>query len=252
MPSQPPQPTATTSRLCIGTAGWSIPRHHAESFPGEGSHLQRYSASLPCTEINSTFYRPPRASTWVRWAESVPPTFRFSVKAPRAITHDSALAPDRDPLTAFLAEISALGDKLGPILFQLPPKLEFDPARAEAFFHLFRSLYPGPAALEPRNRSWFTPEADLLLRQLQIARVAADPAVTPEAAGPGGDPRLLYIRLHGSPHTYRSDYTAEALSATASIIRRHSEATERWCIFDNTTLGHAAGNALSLLHQLET
>ncbi len=234
----------------IGTAGWSIPRACADSFPAPGAHLERYSRVLPCSEINATFYRSPRPSTYARWVASTPETFRFSVKAPKSITHTSALACTPAELQLFLDEAQQLGGRLGPILIQLPPKLTFEPARAETFFALLRSLHTGPVAVEPRHPTWFTPEADSLLNQLQIARVAADPAITASATHPGGHPSLLYHRLHGSPRTYYSPYTPEVLDQLATTLKQ-SSSPEIWCIFDNTASGAAAANALTLLQSLQ-
>ena len=118
----------------IGTAGWSIPKTAAALFPGEGSHLERYARVLNCAEINSSFYRPPMASTWVKWAAAVPAGFQFSVKAPKAISHEAQLMGTGALLRQFLSAASLLGEALGPILFQLPPKLAFDEGRARAFF----------------------------------------------------------------------------------------------------------------------
>ncbi len=237
------------AHLRIGTAGWSIPRACADAFPGPGSHLERYARVLPCAEINATFYRSPRPSTYGRWTISVPGDFHFSVKAPKAITHEAGLSCTSAQLEAFLNEACSLGPRLGPILFQLPPKLAFDPAVAERFFTSLRELYPGPAVVEPRHASWFEPRPDALLKQMRIARVAADPARTPTSAGPGGDPGLLYYRLHGSPRTYYSSYSAQFLEGLAEEFVRHSatRSPEIWCIFDNTASGAAAANALALL-----
>jgi len=238
----------------IGTAGWSIPRLHAEQLPTAGSHLERYARTLACTEINSTFYRPSRPSTLLRWAASVPDNFRFSLKAPKAITHEAALATDTatlGALHAFLDQTRAFGPKLGPILFQLPPKQSFDPTRARAFFTELRALHSGFIALEPRHSTWFTPEADSLLIEFDIARVAADPARVPEAAHPGGSTKLLYYRLHGSPRIYYSPYASDYLKALAFELSAKPPQTEAWVIFDNTASGAALGNALSLSLLLE-
>ncbi len=229
----------------IGTAGWAIPKQNAPDAPGEGSHLERYSRVLSCAEINSTFYRPPRASTWERWAASVPETFRFAVKAPKAITHKVGLACTPEALHDFLQQAGALKHRLGPILFQLPPKLAFDGDVARPFLETLRTTHAGPVVFEPRHATWFGAEADALMREFAIARVAADPARVPEAAHPGGWPGLRYYRLHGSPRTYYSTYTAGWLKALAAGIAAHPEA-DTWCIFDNTASGAALGNALEL------
>ena len=235
------------SAVRIGTAGWSIPRAWTHSIPEVGSHLERYAKVFSCAEINSTFYRPSRESTWLRWAASVPDDFRFSVKAPRFVSHDQALAltPEcMSTLHAFLVQARLLGDKLGPLLFQLPPKQPFAVDRATAFFSYLRTIHESAVVLEPRHASWFSPEAEALLCSLRIARVAADPAPVPLAASPAGAPSLLYYRWHGSPRKYYSAYTKEALAQLASELRPVD--ADAWVIFDNTASGAALGNALAL------
>jgi uncharacterized protein YecE (DUF72 family) len=132
---------------------------------------------------------------------------------------------------------------------QLPPSLAYDGASAESFLRSLRAQFSGLVVLEPRHPSWFEADAEQLLTDHQVARVAADPARVPAAALPGGWPGLAYFRLHGSPDMYRSAYDAEFLDRLAVELAR-STAAERWCIFDNTTLGAAAGNALSLRERL--
>jgi uncharacterized protein YecE (DUF72 family) len=227
----------------IGTAGWGIPRAAANDFPGAGSHLERYARILNCAEINSTFYKLPRASTLQRWISSVPEDFRFSLKACKSLTH-AGLAPGREEMKAFLEAASYLGPKLGPLLFQLPPKKAFDSSQAEAFLGWARQLHSGPIALEPRHESWFTSQATALLKTFDIARVAADPARVPEAANPVSSSNLTYFRLHGSPRTYYSSYTPEFLAQLKSKIKVSTP--EVWVIFDNTASGAAAANALEL------
>src|SRR5262245_60578113 len=107
----------------VGVAGWSIPKPHAAAFPKTGSHLERYARRFNAVEINSSFYRPHRPATYARWAASVPPDFQFAVKVPREITHRRRLVDVADLLDQFLDECSELGEKLGPLLVQLPPGL---------------------------------------------------------------------------------------------------------------------------------
>ena len=233
------------SLIRIGTAGWSIPKQYAGQLPQQGTHLERYGRAFSCAEINSSFYRSHRLTTWAKWADSVPEGFRFAVKAPKTITHESSLACSSEQLTNFLAEARTLATKLGPILFQLPPKFIFNPATAHAFFTMFRDHHLGPTVLEPRNPTWFTEEANSLLNKFHVARAAADPARIPAAATAGGWPHLLYCRLHGSPRMYYSSYPKAYLQSLASSIERH-HAPEIWCVFDNTASGAALGNALTL------
>ena len=230
--------------VMVGTAGWSISARFADRFPGPGSHLERYARQLPAVEINSSFYRPHRPDTYRRWAATVPADFRFAVKIPKEITHLRRLTNAEAPLERFLGEAAALGDKLGPLLLQLPPSLAFDEGRVLAFLRCLRDRTVCDVVCEPRHRSWFGEVAEALLRTFRVARVAADPAVVPAAAEPGGWPGLAYVRLHGSPRTYYSPYPAEWLSDLE--IRLLQSPTPTWCIFDNTAEGWATEHALQL------
>jgi len=214
-----------------------------------GTYLQRYAERLPAVEINSSFYRPHKPATYARWAASVPPGFRFSVKVPREITHIRKLTGATEALDRFVAEVRALGDRLGPVLVQLPPSLRFDAAREEAFFDSVRKRFDGDVVCEPRHASWFSDEVDALLCQFRVARVAADPAPVPLAAQPGGWPGLVYRRLHGSPRMYYSGYTSDDLTRLADGMRDCP--CETWCIFDNTALGEATHDALDLLRRVQ-
>jgi uncharacterized protein YecE (DUF72 family) len=229
-------------QLRIGTAGWSIPRAHAAAFPATGTHLARYAAVLPCAEINTSFYRPHRPATYARWAASVPAGFRFAVKLPRAITHEARLDHAEPLLDRFLAEATALGEALGPLLVQLPPSLPFRPT---GFFAQLRARHAGDIVCEPRHPGWFTPEAEALLLAHRIARVAADPAILPAAAEPGAWPGLAYWRLHGSPRMYHSPYGPARLAPLAR--RLAADTGPSWVILDNTAEGHALADALHLL-----
>lgn len=243
--------TRPVGLIVIGTAGWSLPKVLHPEFPAEGTGLSRYATRFGGVEINSSFYRPHRPALYERWAASVPPGFRFSVKVPRAITHDRKLADVDDLLDAFLGEVSGLGAALGPLLVQLPPKQEFDRAVASRFFDALRSRHTGPVVIEPRNASWFTPEVDVFLAARRVAGVAADPARVPRAGEPTGEPGMVYYRLHGSPVVYRSSYDASYLQRLAEAIgTSHNRGASVWCIFDNTASGAAAANALALIGML--
>lgn len=233
----------------VGTAGWAVPRQSAESFAVAGSNLERYAGRLAVTAINSTFYKPHRPATYARWAASVPPDFRFAVKLPQEISHVRRLIDPTEHMTRFLAEIAPLGDRLGPLLLQLPPSLVFDAGVAGDFFANLRSRFNGAVVCEPRHPSWFEDAADDCLREFCVARVAADPSSVPRASEPGGWPGLVYLRLHGAPKTYFSPYTAAALDGMAGRLR--AATVDCWCIFDNTGSSAAAGDALALLARLK-
>ena len=237
-------------RVRIGTAGWSIPRAQADRVGVEGTHLHRYSRVMSCVEINSSFYRSHRPATYERWAASTPHDFIFSIKMPRAITHDQKLRDAEQLLERFLRETSALGEKRGPLLVQLPPSLAFDADIADRFFAGVRARHDGHVVCEPRHATWFDTEADALLVRHQVARVAADPAPADGAAVPGGWPGLVYVRLHGSPRMYWSRYSDEDLATLADRLPC-TTAPEVWCVFDNTAAGAALENALALRDRLD-
>lgn len=235
-------------RAYVGTAGWAIPRSHSGDFPSVGTTLQRYASRFPAVEINSTFHKQHRLTTYTRWSERTPSDFRFSLKLSKSITHERKLLNVEELLEEFLSGARLLREKLGPILVQLPPSLAFDQELATSFFKSLRDRHTGPIVCEPRHPSWFTSDADGALRASRIGRVAADPAVVPAAADPGGWPEPTYYRLHGSPRKYFSSYEEESISRLVTALKK--VAGEVWCIFDNTAGGAAAGNALSLIKAL--
>ncbi len=238
-------------RLRVGTAGWALPREVQEHFGDGDSHLARYATRMNAAEINSSFHRPHRRSQYERWAAAVPDDFRFCAKLPRTITHEKRLVDCGALLAAFMDQASGLGAKLHGLLVQLPPSFAFDAVLAQGFLRLLRETHAGAIAMEPRHGTWFTPEADALLRDLRIARVLADPVRHAPGRAPGGWPGLVYLRLHGTPRMYYSSYEPAVLEALAQRMRLAlDEAQEAWCIFDNTASGAATGNALGLVKLL--
>ena len=231
----------------IGCAGWSLPTAAQLHFAAQGSHLERYASRLNAVEINSSFYRPHGRATYERWAAAVPPGFRFSVKLPRTITHDCRLAGTDALLDEFMAQATGLGDRLGCLLVQLPPSLQFQARMAAGFFDALRRRHDGMIAVEPRHASWFAPAVDGWLAQRRVSRVLADPVRHDGGQGPGGWPEGIYLRLHGSPRMYYSSYGADLLQALARRIALAAcKGRELWCIFDNTAGGAAAHNAVAL------
>lgn len=236
----------------IGTAGWTIPRPVAESFPGSGHHLERYSRVMRCAEINSSFHRPHRPSTYARWAAETPPDFRFTAKLPRTVTHGAKLVDVDALLDTFMVEVAGLGDRLAVLLVQLPPSFGFEADVVDAFFAALRARHPGAIVCEPRHLSWLEPDADALLVAHRVGRAAADPARSDAAARPGGwlgsdgsgADAVVYYRWHGAPRVYWSPYDDDWLAARAAEVVRWPDRSDVWCMFDNTASGAALGNAL--------
>ena len=231
----------------IGCAGWNIPKEAAAAFPPGGSHLERYAAVFPMVEINSSFYKPHQPKTYARWADSVPAGFRFSVKVPRAISHDAQMRDIDGLLARFASEVKELKDKLGCLLVQTPPKLGFHDETARDFFMKLSDTFGCMIACEGRHPSWFSDIATEVLRERKVTRVIADPA----AGQPG--PHVpttndIYVRLHGAPRIYYSSYPQDYLDALVRDIEVHRAAGRQvWCIFDNTAAGEAVPNALDVL-----
>jgi uncharacterized protein YecE (DUF72 family) len=231
----------------IGTAGWSLPSNFKARFPQQGANLERYATRFIAAEINSSFYRPHRRTTYERWAAAVPTGFRFAVKVPKTITHQRKLAYCIDLVDPFAEEIDGLGGKLGAVLVQLPPSLALDMTTAGPTFSAMRQAFAAPLICEPRHASWFSADANSFLTEHEVARVAADPPLFDMAGVPGGWPDIAYHRLHGSPRVYYSNYDRTALDGISDAIDTDlAEGRTSWCIFDNTASGAAIGNALDV------
>ncbi|RYY98861.1 MAG: DUF72 domain-containing protein [Comamonadaceae bacterium] len=242
----------TGGRIVVGCAGWSLPRAVQDAFGAGDSHLARYATRFAATEINASFHRPHRRSLYEKWAAAVPPDFGFCAKLPKTITHEQRLIATEPLLDTFLDEAGGLGGQLRCLLVQLPPKLAFDGTIAADFLRQLRDRFAGAIACEPRHASWFTPEADALLADWQVARVLADPVRHAPGCLPGGWPRLVYVRLHGSPRMYYSAYDGDVLRALATrILQAAADGADVWCMFDNTASGAATGDALALTALLQ-
>lgn len=195
-------PADTPHRLWLRTAGWNVPSACREGIGGSGSYLERYVHAMNAVEINSSFYRPHRRTTYEKCARATPANFRFAVKAPKSVTHveGSALSG----LKRFIDESAGLGEKLVVIVVQFPPGRGFDETEANALFETLQSETSAAVVCEPRQASWFTPDVDQWLADRKIARVAADPARVATADRPGSRQGLRYFRLHGPPRIYYS------------------------------------------------
>jgi uncharacterized protein YecE (DUF72 family) len=200
-------------RLYAGTSGFAYDEWKGNFYPEDlpaDERLRYFGEKLPAVEINNTFYRLPKAAVVQSWADQVPAGFRFALKASRRITHNKRLV-EADSETEYLLRVtSTLGDKLGALLFQMPPYLRKDAPRLAAFLEL---LPAGTrAAFEFRHESWVDEEVRDLLRSRGCALVISETDDEPEAelvstAGWG------YLRLR------RCDYTDAELAARAERIR---------------------------------
>jgi uncharacterized protein YecE (DUF72 family) len=230
----------------IGCSGWNY-RHwrgpfYAEKLP-QKRWFDHYAATFGTVELNTSFYRLPTAETFCKWRDQAPPGFRYAVKAPRFITHMKKLRDCAEPVAEFIAQARNLGETLGPLLYQLPPRLAFDRARQQAFLEL---LPPDlHHVLEFRERSWVTAEVLALLAERAIGFCVHDMAgsTTPFwASGP-----LAYLRFHGGEGKYWGRYPEERLLAAADwMVAQAKAGREVWAYFNNDIHAHAIDDALTL------
>ncbi|MCI2420264.1 DUF72 domain-containing protein [Saccharopolyspora sp. K220] len=238
---------STSRRIRIGTSGWVYGPWHGPFYPHDlrrGGELEYLSHRLGSTEINASFYSLQRPEHYRRWAEQTPDDFLFAVKGSRYITHMKKLRDVETPLANFFASgVLALGAKLGPLLWQLPPSLGVDVERLTAFFRLLprstaaaaalasrhddrlsgRALTKTDAdrplrhALEVRHPDFAAPEVVELLRSHDIGLVVADAAGDwPHLEDVTSD--FVYVRLHGAEELYASGYTAKDLDRWAKLM----------------------------------
>jgi uncharacterized protein YecE (DUF72 family) len=238
------------AKLFIGTSGWSYSHWAGKFYPVEipkTRWLEYYQRHFATVEINSSFYRLPKDTTLQKWREGVPGKFIFAVKASRYITHIKKLNDPVESSKLFLARARLLGDKLGPILFQLPPGLKVRSDRlGELLGWLPRDLR---YCFEFRHTSWFCKEVYDLLRRYNSALCIADSPKFPMVMQRTAD--FSYLRLHGSTILYQSRYTADELRIWAERIQRIlDEGADVYVYFDNDAEGYAVMNALELVSLL--
>lgn len=237
-------------RCRIGTSGWAYPHWRGRFYPADlrpDAWLGHYARHFDTVEINRSFYRLPTPEAAANWARSVPEAFCFAVKASRYLTHLKKLKDPVPALERLFAAVAPLGDKQGPVLYQLPPRWGFDPVRLEGFL---AALGPGPAALEFRDPSWYSPEAYRLLERHGVALCASSYPGLPmvwEATG-----RIGYVRLHGTRIPYGDRYAPQELDALARHIGAMLErGLDVYVYFDNDAEAFAVENARELRERLE-
>jgi uncharacterized protein YecE (DUF72 family) len=226
----------------IGTSGWQY-RHWSGSFYPAGlpqdRWLERYATEFDTVELNNPFYRLPAASIFEGWARRVPSRFRFAVKASRYLTHVRRLREPEEPLQRLWSRARRLGDRLGPVLYQLPPRWNPNHERLRIFLDAIPSE---PQAVEFRDPAWYGPETARLLEDAGVALCLHDmggSATDPHPVGP-----FVYVRFHGSGERYGGRYPPQRLSAWADRICRWSEHGLRvWVYFNNDIGGHAFRDA---------
>ena len=231
-------------RIHVGTSGWCYPHWQGPFYPAdlpEPEWLPFYARHLPSVEVNSSFYRLPTAENFAAWRDQTPANFLFAVKASRYITHMKKLKDPAQGLAPLLAAMQGLGDKMGPLLLQLPPRWHVNAERLRAFL---QAMPKGvQTAFELRDPTWHSQEILDLLAAFNAAFCVYE-------IGGFASPRrvtadFVYLRLHGPDAPYCGRYGTAALRDWAAWIRRQKVAAA-YIYFDNDQAGYAVQDALAL------
>lgn len=234
--------------LLIGTSGWVYPHWRGVFYPADlpqSQWLEYYVRRFPTVEVNNSFYRLPSAAAFRAWRRRTPEAFVFTIKASRFITHIKRLRDPRAPLRLFLQRARHLESKLGPILFQLPPRFAVDLERLETFL---RAVPPTVrCVIEFRDPSWHVPQVyDLLHRFGTGYCIMIAPTLRCEPIVTG---RLLYARFH-SPGSTGPVFGRRRLrdwTRRFDELRRYADAGY---VYFNNDAGGAAIEDARTLHDL--
>jgi len=228
--------------LRVGTSGWHYPHWKGVLYPvglKTDAWLSFYAESFDTVEVNNSFYRLPSRETFSSWARSVPGDFIFAVKASRYITHRKKLKDPEEPLQRLMESAAGLGSKLGPILFQLPPRWNSNPERLRQFV---KALPPGRRyAFEFRDPSWFNEEVYGILREGNCAFCVASSRNLPSVRQVTAD--FSFMRFHGGKlpgGKYSRDELKEAADFTSGLL---SGGKDAYAYFNNDAHGYAVQNA---------
>jgi uncharacterized protein YecE (DUF72 family) len=234
------------AEIRIGCSGWNY-RHWRSAFYPEGLPVKRwfafYAEHFDTVEINNSFYRLPKAETFDAWRDQAPVGFCYAVKANRFLTQAKKLKDCEEPVARMMAPVRHLGDTLGPILYQLPPRFRRNLDRLETFLELLPSDIVH--VFEFRERSWLTDDMLALLERHGASFCAHDmPDLATErwAVGP-----LAYVRFHGGSGKYWGRYTDKALLGWADwMVAQARSGRPVWAYFNNDTEAAAIHDALTL------
>ncbi len=231
-------------KIHIGTSGWHYPHWKKLFYPEDvpkKDWLHFYADRLDCVEINNTFYKLPGADTFSNWSEQTPDGFIFAVKASRTITHRKKLSNCQDAIDTFFEVVDGLGNKLGPVLFQLPPRWHCNTRRLNEFLTLLPEHHR--YTFEFRDPSWHNEETYSVLRYFNAAFCTFE-------LGDMNTPQVCtadfnYIRLHGPEGPYTGNYSSRRLRRWAEKLSGwQAQGQDVYLFFDNDESAYAVKNAL--------
>jgi uncharacterized protein YecE (DUF72 family) len=233
--------------LRIGCSGWSYKDWRGPFYPPEvrvKDQLAWYATRFSTAEINASFYRLPTETAVAAWRDAVPEGFLFAWKASRFLTHNKKLKEPEDSLKLILGRMEPLGDRYGPILFQLPPSLKLDRERLAYF--LDRLPKKRRCTVEFRHASWYAPEIFKLLAEHDVSLCVSDHHDAPspwEATA-----SFVYVRAHGPGGRYYGRYSEAELKTLAQAIRDwRKDGKAVFCYFDNDIKSAAPQDAERLI-----
>jgi uncharacterized protein YecE (DUF72 family) len=234
----------------IGTSGWHYKHWQGNFYPAgikPAGYLTHYLRSFSSVEINNSFYRLPSAGTLADWKASVPDSFIFAVKASRFITHMKKLKDPQRSFGLFMDRVMVLGEKLGPVLFQLPPAWGFNEDRFRTFLEALPLTYR--YTFEFRDPSWYNDRAYALLEKHRCAFCMYEIEYHHSPLLVTTD--FVYVRLHGPEKKYDGSYSEEVLAQWAVRCAGWlAEGKSVYVYFDNDMHGYAPVDALRLQEML--
>ena len=241
------------TKIHIGTSGWSYKGWKGTFYPDKlkpTDYLSFYSQHFKVTEINSSFYHLPLASTVVKWVDLVPDDFLFCPKISRYLTHMKKLNDPEEPLERFFDIFKPMQKKMGPVLIQLPASVAFNLSTEKRFYEILENEYPENSfAIEVRHESWYSKESLDLMRKYTIAFVIAQSERFPYKEFITA--KNIYVRFHGPKELYASSYSTKSLEEYAEKFPAwKKEGHSIWAFFNNDINGHALDNANELIKLL--
>ena len=234
------------AQVRIGCSGWQY-KHWRERFYPKGLPQTRwfgfYAEHFDTVEINNSFYMLPKPATFEKWRDQAPEGFCYAVKANRYLTQAKKLKECEEPIERMMSATRHLGDRLGPMLYQLPPRLALNLERLESFLQLVPKDVTN--VFEFRHKSWYVPETWELLDRYGASFCVHDmPGSASERIAVG---RAAYVRFHGGEGKYWGRYSDEGLlSWTDWIVEQSRSGRPVWCYFNNDIDAHAIHDAQTL------
>lgn len=234
-------------KIHIGTSGWHYKHWKGKFYPPDikdSQQFEAYQRYFNTVELNNSFYMLPAAKTFENWRNATPAKFVFAVKASRFFTHMKKLIVDKESIRKFFTNVNNLEEKLGPVLFQLPPKWRVNTGRLSDFIAALPDGYS--YTFEFREHTWYNDDVYMILTEnncafciYELERHISPIQVTAD---------FVYIRLHGPGNKYQGSYSDQVLSEWAERCRQwQREGKDIYIYFDNDQEGYAAFNAIRLM-----